>query len=80
MSGVHVLSGAGEFDERRNTSRNFPPGPGAVEAALAACRAGHGKDWYEWVVARGRGEHRHDLRRADGKPAACPVRYCEAVQ
>lgn len=77
--GVHVLSGAGEFDERRNTSRNFEPEHGAAAAAIASCRAGRGQDWYEWVVAWGAQEHRHDLRQKDGKPAACPVRGCKAV-
>jgi hypothetical protein len=74
---TYVLSGDAAFDERRNSSANFQPPPTALRDALAACRRGHGQDWYEWVVAYGKQEHRHDLRMRDGNPAACPVRGCE---
>lgn len=50
-----------------------------VDAVIAYCRAGRGQDWYEWIIAWGRQEHRHDLHQSNGKPAACPVRDCKAV-
>lgn len=36
-------------------------------------------DWYLWVLSYGAQDHVHDLKRADGSPAACPVRGCDAV-
>lgn len=75
---MHVLSGQAAFDDKRNSSAFRPPAPNAVRDALNACANGRGKDWYDWVIAFGRQEHRHDLRMQDGKPAACPVRHCDA--
>lgn len=35
--------------------------------------------WYTWLLDRARGLHRHDLRRDDGTPIACPVAGCREV-
>jgi hypothetical protein len=39
-----------------------------------------GDEWYLWVERRERRQHAHDMRRADGKPAACPVPGCHEVK
>lgn len=73
------LPGGVQFDERRNTSRTFGVEPGALDRALRHLAASSRQDWYQWVLAWGRQEHRHDLHQADGRPAACPVRGCRAT-
>ena len=40
----------------------------------------HDQDWWIWCEAFGRQEHAHGLKRADGKPAACPVHGCEILE
>lgn len=48
----------------------------ALSDVLRALARSHNTDWWKWCDAASRGEHAHDLRRADGSPAACPVRGC----
>jgi hypothetical protein len=36
--------------------------------------------WYLWILAYGAQDHDHNLRRADGTPADCPVYGCDAVR
>lgn len=76
---MYVTTGR-DFDERRNTSHTFQPAPGPLRAALAACSAFRATPWGEWHTKRAQGEHAHGMTRPDGKPAACPVWGCRAVE
>ena len=71
---------AAEWDERRNTSRTFPPAPDALPVALAALRAAARTPEGLWVVKRTRGAHDHGARQKNGSRAACPVWGCRAVE
>lgn len=47
---------------------------------LTALTAAHKDPWYVWVKNRQDRVHDHHARRVDGKPAACPVPGCRAVE
>ncbi len=67
----------GQYDEAKRAERQRLL---AQLLKLTAEARDRGEAWYVWVAKRRAGEHDHELRRADGSPAACPVYGCHAVR
>lgn len=38
------------------------------------------ESWYLWILCRRDGIHSHELRDSAGRPVACPVHGCRAVE